>query len=246
LAQAARRLSGLETAVRVELITLPPVKVLPEETIRLALENRVDLMNRRGFVMDARRRFEVAADRLEATLDLVAEGEVKTPPVSENSQPFDFRAKQSEFRVGVTLTTPLDRRAQRNDFRAAQISYQRARRNYMTAEDQVKLDVRQQLRHVHAQGAVFEIQRRMLRVAARELEQAVEAGEQTVENGNTGGLQGMTIPRALDNMLDAQDALIDTWVDYETARLCLFRDMGTMQIDESGIWGEAQTVERRK
>ncbi len=68
---------------------------------------------------------------------------MRTPPLEANRKPFKFRSRQSEFRVGLGFTTPLDRRAQRNNFRASQIAYQQARRGYMAAEDQIKLDVRQ-------------------------------------------------------------------------------------------------------
>jgi outer membrane protein TolC len=148
----------------------------------------------------------------------------------------NFRADESNIRVGVEIETPLDRRRERNNFRAAQVAYQRARRNFMAAEDQVKLDVRRQLRDLRAQRELFEIQRRALRVASRELEQALEAGEQDDGTGGGGRQQGLNIPRALENILDAQDEMIEAWVEYETARLELHRDMGMMRIDADGIW----------
>ena len=54
--------------------------------------------------------------------------------------------------------------------------------------------------------------------------------------GTKGMQQGLNLSRALDNILDVQDDLIDRWVEYETARLQLFRDMGTMRLDERGFW----------
>jgi len=238
-----RRLSSLEAATRVELIELTPVHLTPSAAVDLALENRLDLMNRRALVMDARRRLEIAADRLEGTLDVIAEGAVNTPPLLQNSRAYDFRAKESEFRVGVAVKTPVDRRRERNDFRAAQIAYQRARRNYIAAEDQVKLDVRSELRDLKAQRELFEIQRRALRVAAMELEQALEAGERQADGEGEGRQQGLNIPRALENILDAQDELIEAWVEYETARMELFRDVGVMKIDANGLWPQAQQRE---
>ena len=237
LLRSTRELTSLQIGVRVELVSLPTVDLTLEDAVHLALVNRLDLMNRRGFVMDARRRLEVAADRLEATVNVVAEGSLSTPGPTGNSQPFEFRAKDSNFQAGLEFVTPLDRKQARNNFRAAQISYQRARRNYMGAEDQVKLDVRTLLRNVVAQERVYETNRRGVRVAARELDQAIEFSEQP-EAGSRAGNQGLNISRALDNILDAQEELIESWVDYETARLGLYRDMGTMYIDENGFWIE--------
>jgi len=222
LAGLVRRLSDHDMAVRVELVTLKPIDVTAEEAVRLALKYRLDLMNQRAIVMDVRRRLELAADRLKATLDLVAEGEINTPDLSDNDDPFRFRADESDFRVGLRLVTPLDRRRQRNNFRAAQIAYQRARRNYMAAEDQVKLDVRQRWREMESYARSFEVRRQQLRTALRELRQALEQQDgQPVADSS--GQQGVNITRAIDNIELARNSMVFIWEDYEKARLALFR-----------------------
>ncbi len=239
LLRTTRELAGLLVTVRLELLELTPVDIDLETAVASAQANRLDLMNRRAFVMDARRSIEVAANELEATVDLVAEGEINTPPLLENSKPLDFSGSHSDYRVGLQVTTPLDRRAQRNNFRAAQVSYQRARRNYMAAKDQVKLDVRQRHRRVEMKQQVFEINRRAVRVAARELDQAVEFAARPLKPGQDATdriAQGVNISRALDNILEAQNEMIETWVDYEMSRHNLYRDTGTMVIDAQGRW----------
>lgn len=233
LIQVVRELSVIQLRVRIQLVLLQPVTLDMDEVVRIALANRLDLMNRRGVVVDARRRIELAADAMEATVDLVTEATVNTDPLLENRQPVDFHSDQSEFRVGLSLKTPLDRRREQNNYRSAQIAYARARRNYMAAEDQVKLDVRKHFRSVLMLEENFEIKRRALRIAAFELDQAIEFGKRP---GTKGMQQGLNLSRALDNILDVQDDLIDRWVEYETARLQLFRDMGTMRLDERGFW----------
>lgn len=233
LLQVVRELSVIQLRIRTQLVLLEPVTLDMDEVVRIALANRLDLMNRRGVVVDARRRIELAADAMEATVDLVTEATVNTDPLLENRQPVDFHSDQSEFRVGLSLKTPLDRRREQNNYRSAQIAYARARRNYMAAEDQVKLDVRKHFRSVLMLEENFEIKRRALRIAAFELDQAIEFGKRP---GTKGMQQGLNLSRALDNILDVQDDLIDRWVEYETARLQLFRDMGTMKLDERGFW----------
>ena len=239
LLRTTRELSSLLVTVRLELIETERVDLTLASAVETALDNRVDLMNRRAFVMDARRRVELAANQLQTTLDLVAEGEANTKALEDNGKPFDFRGSQSDFRVGVRLTTPLDRQQQRNNFRASQVSYQRSRRNYMAAEDQVKLDVRYAHRRVVMKQRVFEINRRAVRVAARELDQAVEFAARPPRPGQqagNGASQGVNISRALDNLLEAQNEMIETWVDFETSRHALYRDTGTMKIDAKGRW----------
>ena len=91
----------IQLRVRTQLILLQPVELDMDEVVRIALANRLDLMNRRGVVVDARRRIELAADAMEATVDLVTEVTVNTDPLLENRQPVDFHSDQSEFRVGA-------------------------------------------------------------------------------------------------------------------------------------------------
>jgi len=112
----------------------------------------------------------------------------------------------------------------------------------MAAEDQVKLDVRDHLRGVHARAKAFEIKRRGLRVAVRELEQAIEAGERVGTAAELENQQGINITRAIDNIVQAQNSLLFIWEDYERDRLALFRDMGVMVIGPDGLWDEPATL----
>jgi hypothetical protein len=41
---------------------------------------------------------------------------------------------------------------------------------------------------------------------------------------------------ALSNLLSAKNNLIGGWVNYETVRMNLFRDLDLMQIDAQGNW----------
>ena len=132
--------------------------------------------------------------------------------------------------VGLAFTTPLDRRAERNRFRAAQIAYQQARRNYVAAEDQVKLDVRQSVRTLQEIAQLFEIDRRAVRISAREFGLAQTERDATQ--------RGLNLDRAAMSLRFDENALINDWLDYENTRLNLFRDLGTMQIDQRGLWND--------
>ena len=198
------------------------------EAVPVALENRLDLMNRLAGVMDARRQVEIAADALESDLNLVARGELRTTPLLSNNKSFDFRARDSEFLVGVSLDTPLDRRAERNNYRATQIAYQQARRGYMATEDRIKLEVRQELRTLDELSQNLVLRRRRVQFSARELDIA-----ETLANP---GQRGLSITTALRSLNRAQDELIEVWLDYEGTRLNLSRDLGTMQVDDRGFW----------
>ena len=228
LLSVVQAISYTQLSTRIELVPLQIVEAGMTGAVATALANRLDLMNRRAIVVDARRKLEVAADALEANLDLVAEGELRTPPLVGNDNPLDFRARDSEFRMGVAFTTPLDRRAERNNYRASQIAYQRSRRSYMATEDSIKLDVRQSVRTLGELVGTFEFERRGVRSTARELYLA-----QTDEDV---GRRGLSLSSALRDLRRGQDNLIQIWIDYESTRLNLARDTGTMQIDDRGIW----------
>lgn len=244
LLRVVQSLQAIQAGARVELIRLQPFNLGREEAVADGLENRLDLKNARAQVMDARRREEVAANRLEAVLDIVAEGDVRTRPLAANrgENPFDFRGRRSSFRVGARFTAPLDQIAERNDYRLALIDYQRARRDYMALEDNVKFSIRQSWRQLQVLNENFEVARQALRLAATQLDLAVEEATappkpgQPVQRSN--GQQGLNLLNALNSLLEAQNDLIGIWVDYERSRINIYRDMGIMEIDPRGVWND--------
>ena len=54
--------SDRDRPVRVEVVGLEPYEYSMEESVQIALENRLDLKNVRADVMDARRQIEVTAN----------------------------------------------------------------------------------------------------------------------------------------------------------------------------------------
>jgi hypothetical protein len=228
-------LQVIQTGLRVELITLELFTMSMEEAVDTALENRLDLMNARARVMDARRRVEVAANRLEAVLNVVAEGDIGTDP---GANPFTFRKDRSSFRAGVAFTAPLDQIAERNNYRAALVAYQRARRDYMFIEDQIKNQIRQHWRQLSVLRENFENNRQRVRFAALQYDIAVEEAAAPAPPGQPvrEGGGAFNLLDALSTILGAQNDLIRDWVFYETNRLNIYRDMDIMEIDPQGVW----------
>jgi len=133
LQRLARRLSGLlgdafiaQTQIRAYLVQLEPTHWQRDAAIRYGLSNRLDLMNRQAEVVDAWRQIYVAADALQADLDVFADGNLSTELGGHN--PVKFSSRDSRYRVGVRFDGPLNRRAERNIYRAELIDYERARR----------------------------------------------------------------------------------------------------------------------
>ncbi len=234
-----RELKVVQIGARLEQIELPEFDLTLDRAVEIAVENRLDLMNTRAQVVDARRQVEITANRLEALLDVRAEGDVRNSPNREN--PFDFRGARSSFRVGVAFAAPLDRQAERNDYRASLIALQQAKRAYTLAEDEVKFDIRQSWRRLQILRENFEVSRQALRFAAAQLDQAAENALEPLRSGQSSrgaGSQGLNLLNALNAVLNAQNDIIGNWVSYESARLNLFRDMGIMEVDARGLWDD--------
>jgi outer membrane protein TolC len=239
LLKLVRELKVIQIGARVEQIALQPFEIPLDEAVAVALENRVDLMNERAFVVDARRQVEITANRLKAILNIRAEGDIRNETRDEN--PFDFRGARSSYRVGVGFTAPLDRLAERNDYRASLIALQRAKRTYTRAEDDVKFQIRQNWRALTVLRENFEISRQTLRYAAAQLDQASESALEPLRPGQTRSAtssSGLDLLNALSTVLNAQNSIIRIWVDYESARLNLYRDMGIMNVDACGMWDD--------
>ena len=235
-----QNLRVLQTGLRSELISLQKFDMSLEEAVEQALEHRMDLMNSRGRVMDARRNMEVAANRLEAIMNVVAQGNLGTTQLGNH--PLDFRGANSTFQLGLQMTAPLDQVQVRNAYRGAIINYQQARRSYMLLEDQIKYDIRTSWRQLKLNQQNFELTRKSLRQAALQFDinvannlnpkQQVAGQAGTTNLGQT----GINLINALNALLQAQNNLIQIWVSYERNRINIYRDMDIMQIDERGLW----------
>lgn len=241
-------LALVQVDVRLELIPLNPFRMPQDQAVAIALENRLDLMNFRADVMDARRAVEVAANQLQSVLDVVAEGDVRTPSIGAgNDNPLDFREDDSDYRVGLSFTTPIQLVSERNTYRAALINYQRARRRYMQEEDNVKADIRFAWRQLDTLKRNFTTAKFATRIAALQYDQTAEQTQNPTRRSTTGGgggNQGLNLLRGFDDILRAQNQLISIWVQFESNRLNIHRDMGTMVIDDRGFWIDSYYQDR--
>ncbi len=237
LLKVTQNLTVIQVSVRVELIELLPFEMAMQDAVQIGIENRVDLMNAKARVMDARRKVEITANALLASLSIVVDGDISTPG---NNKPLDFRGSESRLRAGLAFTAPLDQIDERNAYRIAQINYQRQRRAYMLEEDRVKQDVRNAWRNLFVLRQNMETSRRAVRLAALQYDSAVEQSNAPVAAGSSSsrgsGVSGTNLQQALSTLLSSQNQLIQIWINYERNRLFIYRDMGIMEIGEDGMW----------
>jgi outer membrane protein TolC len=221
-----------QTKIRLFLIDITPVDIDEATAVRIALSNRLDLMNDKARVVDRYRAVEIAADQLESDLNFTASADLRTDPSRDNGIRFD--GESSRYSAGLQFDGPLNRFAERNAYRSAQISYQQQRRSYMASEDSIVNEVRGDLRSLTQSRFNFQTTRQQLIAAARQ----VDFSRGQVQNPPEGSDSSLT-RNLLDSLADlrnARNGLISSWLNYEVARIGLFVDLELLLLDEQGRW----------
>ena len=226
------RLFVAQTQIRLFLINITPVEIDEATAVKIALRNRLDLMNDKARVVDGYRAVEVAADQLESDLDLTASANIGTDPTRDNGIRFD--GESSNYTVGLQFDGPLNRLAERNQYRSAQISYQQSRRTYMAAEDSIVNEIRGDLRGLVQSRFSFQTSRQQLIAAARQVDQTRDQIKNTRQRGDSSVTQDLL--NSLAGLTNARTGLISSWLDYEVARIGLFVDLELLLLDEKGRW----------
>jgi hypothetical protein len=150
----------------------------------------------------------------------------------------DFDVKRSRHQARLKTELPLVRKAERNIYRATLIEYQLARRTLMELEDIVKLEVRDSLRDLYRAGQDFEIQRTAVLLACRRVDQAqliLDLPPPPGEPRELGATAARDLLSAQQDLVDALNNLVGTWVDYQAAWLELQRDMELLDVHDPGV-----------
>ena len=233
-------LSLVQARARADSIDLTPVDLSMRAAICIASVNRLDWMNARASLVDTWRAIHFVANDLEGVLDLVVDGNIGT--VGDN--PVDFRGTTGTLRMGLEFDAPLTRLLERNNYRQVLIDYQQARRSYYQFVDRVSQGLRSTIRTLDLNELNFET-RRVAVLSA--IQQVVLNDEIQTLNEERGLAQGVTAARdivqALSDLQQAQDDFMGVWLTYEVNRRFLDFDLGTMELDPSGLWVDPGPVE---
>ena len=192
----------------------------------VALENRLDLRNRREQLEDAERSLRLAGNALLPDLDL------ELSAAYAGAQTDVLGGAELEYTgssVAVTLGVPIDRVRERNAYRAAELLLARNKRSLEEFEDQLQVEIRSSFRELERRLQSLEIQRQLIEDQTKN----VRIAELRFERGE---LPNRDVVEANQSLLDAQNALIDEQVNYEIARLELLRDLGILFVGEDGMW----------
>jgi hypothetical protein len=217
----------VQARARTETIELAPVDLRADQALEIARKYRRDWMNARASLVDAWRLIEFNADQLESTLDVFMNGSVQSVDASPTGQ----------MRLGLRFDPPITRLAERNTYRQALIDYQQARRSYYNFEDTVARALRTEIRTVDTNQLNFELQRLQVLEAARQIDRNEDIRIESEFSGQaTGATAARDAVQALSDLLQAQNDFMSFWVNHESLRRSLDLDLGTIQLDQDGLW----------
>jgi len=210
-----------------------PYEIDERLAIDLALENRLDLRTAVGNLYDAQRQVIVAANALEANLDIRASGSFgqRRSAGSAGSPNAELRPERGTYDLTAAADLPWQRTSERNNYRKSLIDFEKAARDLQQTEDQVKQDIRNDLRTLLTSRESIKIQLVAVNVARRRVnsvELFLQAGRAEIRD----------LLDAQEALVSAQNALTAGLVDYRVAALALQRDMGLLETDEKGLWRE--------
>lgn len=208
-------------------------EIEPRRAIRLALDHRLDFRVALGRIDDAQRAIVLAADDLRADLELlggvtVGERRSRASADEPNAQ---LRFDRGAYRGLLSAELPFERTAERNRYRVRWLDLEEAVRNVQRLEDQIKFEVRDQLRVLLEAREAARIQMRAVEVARRR----VRGTELFLEQGRA---EIRDVLEARESLVSAENARTAAIVRYRVAELQFQRDLGVLQVDARGLWAE--------
>jgi hypothetical protein len=214
-----------------------------QASVRIGMEYRMDLMNARASLYDTWRQIRVTANALKGVLNLAITNNIYTP--AEPNNPFAFLSQAKTFGLAINAELPLVRINERNAFRTALITFQRGRRTLQSAEDNLKIQLRNDIRSVQLAYINYEIAKRNYELNVRLKDQSFEQIIAPPAAGGSGLAQSANAATQTTNLLNFQGNLIaamlsltNGWASYQTQRLIVYRDIGILPYDEWEAFSE--------
>lgn len=229
--ELAARVAALEEEAPVA--SAEEIQSEAEAAIRTALAQRPDLIIAQGRVFDAQRAVVVARDDLRWGANLTGTGRAgaRRGLGSASLGNASLNPGEGVYTARLDLEVPWSRRAARNAYRDRFIALDRSIRGVQDLENSIKAEVRQALRVLRQSTETMAIQARSVELAQRR----VDSTELFLQAGRA---QIRDVLEAQEAWVSARDALTAAVVTYRLAELELQRDMGTLTLDETGVWIE--------
>jgi outer membrane protein TolC len=207
-----------------------------DEAGKVAMVSRLDLYNQRDEFEDAERHIKVAANGLLPQVDLILNGSMVNSGTKVTGIP-KVDSTTYQWNAGAEVDLPLDRKAQRNDYRASLIAYERAKRDVISLEDTVKLQISDDWRNLDQARRNYEISELGVNIALRRVEE--QQLRQELGRGTSRDLVD-----AENDLIDSKNQRTAALVSHTIARLKFYRDMGILWIRDNGQWDENSTAKK--
>lgn len=196
------------------------------EAVATAHRLRLDLQTSRDLVDDALRQVNVARNQTLADLDLFGELTLRSEG-QRRVGGFNLDAGESDYRAGMRLGVPLDRRVEHIRVRQAMIRYERAQRSYALERDRVAQQVRQSIRRIEQARFSLDLQTRNIEVAQRRVRGVLL---------RLRDLQPREFTDAQDDLLRAQTRRDSAQRDLRVSILNYLLDTDQMRVAGDGRW----------
>jgi outer membrane protein TolC len=149
-----------------------------------------------------------------------------------------LRPDHGYYSLGLDLDLPWERTSERNAYRNSLLALELAARGVQELEDEIKLDVREGLRALAQARESTRIQAQGVVLATRRVKNTnllLQAGRAKVRD----------VLFAQESLLSVQNGLTAALRNYRVAELALQRDMGVLEITDTGLWREYRPDERK-
>jgi outer membrane protein TolC len=197
-----------------------------EEAIHVALEHRLDLANISDQVVDMARKAELAAEGLGVQLGLLGSARVAS---RSNTDVANLQFHKSDYELGLVSDLPLDRVSERNAYREATIALIKRQRDSEQTVAQIKLEVYEAYRRLEEEAESFQTALKSLELARQRMK--VSPLLWAAQRMNTRDLL-----EAQDALLTAENSVTHARINYATAKLEFFRDIGLLNVRSDGMW----------
>ena len=160
-------------------LNVPEPDVEEADAAQTALRLRLDLQNSHDQLEDTRRAVANAGDDLLPDLNVTGSVSIPTDPDNENAG-LALSGDDLSYRLGATLSLPLDRRIEKLSLRSARIALERATRDYARERDDAIVSARSAARNIEL--ARFQLQIAEAQVLSnRERRRALEIKKDELE-----------------------------------------------------------------
>ncbi len=188
----------------------------PNDAVQTAFRRRLDVANSADMVVDAQRHVQVAADSLQAGLNIVGSANV------------DSHGNKAGA-AAVQLDLPLDRVLEQNVYRKELLLLSQRLREYDLATDTAALEVRQAYRKL-AEAADRD---RVLSEAVALAQARLRDTTALLEYARVSSRRVLDAQQAL---FEAGNAAVSARISYAIATLEFYRDAGVLQVRPDGMW----------